>query len=203
MNKIAKSLFVTVAAAFMAFGSTGAYLSDTVTASGNQLAAGSWGTHLIINEVYYDVAASKGADPGDEWIEIYNPTDSAVSLKNWSFTDNSASVIITAEKSVPAHGFALLSKNHSTWSLYWSVPSGVETVELSHAIGNGLANAGDRVIFKDSSGKIVDQVSYGTDTTIFTLAGVSDGHSLSRKNLGVDTDTAADFIDNASPTPGA
>lgn len=203
MNKILKSSLVLIAATSMTAGSTGAYFSDSAVVSGNQISTGTWGTHLVINEVYYDVAADKGNETTDEWIELYNPTDTAVSLKKWTITDNNTSVTINSEKSVPAHGFALLSKNGSTWSLHWLVPSGVEIVELGHAIGGGLLNTGDRVVLEDDAGNLVDQMSYGTDDTIFILTGVSEGHSLERKVLGVDTDTAADFIDNATPTPGA
>lgn len=199
MNKIAKSLFVTVAAAFMAFGSTGAYLSDAVTVSGNQLSAGSWQTpsaRIIINEVYYDGSA--------EWIELYNAGNATADIKNWNICDNAnhCGVLNPNQKTDLLPGsFVVVS--HSASDLNgWSIPSTTEKIYYS---GSRIAfnDDGDSVKLSDGSGLTIDQMSYGSDVSIFKLKGVPDKHSLTRGTLGVDTDTAADFIDNASPTPGA
>ena len=52
---------------------------------------------------------------------------------------------------------------------------------------------------------VIDQMSYGTDTTAFDPAcpGVKEGHSLERSPANVDTDTAADWIDQEFPNPGS
>lgn len=195
----------------MATSFTGAYFSDSVSISGNTFETGSWeapaptSARVVINEVYYDVAPDKGLDSGDEWIELYNAGGTDISLKDWTISDNTTTVTIHADKTIVAGGFALVSKDHSPWSLYWSVPSGVEIIELGSLIGGGLANGGDRVILKDNLGNIIDQMSWSTNRTVFDppCPDVLEGHSLSRNPLGFDTDTAADFIDLASPTPGS
>lgn len=79
-------------------------------------ASGGEANHLIISEI--QVA---GVDSGDEFIEIYNPTDSVVSLAGWSiqYISGSAEEIsptkknFTATSTVPAKGFFLISKGLS------------------------------------------------------------------------------------------
>ncbi len=65
-------------------------------------------------------------------------------------------------------------------------------------IGNGLGNEGDFLVLTDSSGDIIDELSYGSDTTINAswMKKISEGHSMERRPAG------GEFIDNAEPTPG-
>ncbi len=62
----------------------------------------------------------------------------------------------------------------------------------------------DHLILRDSTGVVVDAMSWGSDTTAFAPAcpTVAAGHSLEREPAGRDTDSAADFVDRFPPTPG-
>lgn len=206
MRNILKSVFILISVLFLASLATNSYFTDQAQVAGNTFQTGTWPTtsKVVINEVYYDVDGSHGSEPNDEWIELYNPESYAVSLKDWTITDNTTTITIHAEKSIPAGGFALISKDHSTWSLYWSVPAGVEIVELGSTIGGGLSNSGDRVILKDASANLIDQMSWSTNNTVFDppCPDVAEGHSLERNPKGHDTDVAADFINQINPTPG-
>lgn len=207
---ILKSTFILLSILFLVTMASNSYFSDKKAISGNQVATGKWSSSakIVINEVYYDVAPDKGNEGNqeslDEWIELYNPNSYPVNLKNWTISDNGATRTINADNSIPAHGFAVISKSRTTWSLYWPVPAGVEIIELGQKIGNGLSNDGDRIILKDASGNIIDQMSYGNDNTVFNppCPDVAEGHSLERSPAGKDTDTKEDFIDQANPTPG-
>lgn len=86
---------------------------------------------VVINEIF--------PNPSDslEWIEIYNPNDQEVNLSNWTLNDG-AGKIKTLDQNLAPHGFLV--------------------IELSSA---RLNNSGDIVILKNSSGEIVDQVTYG------------------------------------------
>lgn len=138
----------------------------------------------------------------DEWVEIYNPTDHEISLKNWSLTDNSGTPRkINANKKIKAGGFALVSKDASTWQ-FWNEDPNALKVELGGVIGDGLDNGGDRLILKDPGNNIVDSLSWGSDTSIFTITNVLLGDSLERLSPGFDTNTAPDFADKNPPTPG-
>lgn len=141
----------------------------------------------------------------DEWVELFNPTDHNISLKNWTLTDNSGSAtVIHANKTIKAGGFALLSKSAATWK-YWNTHN-AEIIELGSQIGDGLDNAGDHLILKNAQGSVEDKMSWGSDTTGFTPPAVNPlvslGLSTARKAPGFDTDMASDWQVSNPPTPG-
>jgi len=160
-------------------------------------------SHLVINEVYYDVGLGKGDEPANEWIEIYNASSQPVDLQNWQLCDNQYCRSITASSQVLRPGnFAVITNNESTWG-YWTMPPEALKVVLSPSLS--LGNDGDRVILKDNSGNVVDKMSYGNDSSVFNppCPDIAAGHSLERSPAGKDTDTAGDFVDRSSPTPGS
>jgi len=157
--------------------------------------------HLVINEVYYHVGSGKGSNPQNEWVEIYNPTDSAVDISEWKICDGQACDTIPTSNPIPAKGFAVITYKSSTWDK-WTISAEAIKIVLDSAIGNGLANAGDRIILKDASNTVIDAMSYGNDTTYFELSVSGKGKSLARIIKGYDTNSATDWIINATPNPG-
>lgn len=161
--------------------------------------------HLVINEVYYAVDPSRGSDANNEWVELYNPTAIAIDLYGWKICDDAGCDTITASTSIPAYGFAVIANSSSTWTLQW--PEIASTSAITIAVGtklgsNGLSDVGDRVELRDASDLLIDAMSYGDDNTYLSLPGDRQGDSLARIVKGYDTDTARDFIINASPNPG-
>ncbi len=165
--------------------------------------------HLLISEVYYDVSNStttnvRGTDPANEWIEIYNPTNSAVSLTNWWVGDIATSSLdkIPDGTVIPAGGFLVITASSTTSSFWGSVPM----LNLNGSIGNGLANTSDALFLLNANGATttVDAISWGTNSTGFSpgMSPVGDGRSAARSSLNVDTDAATDWFNNASPNPG-
>jgi len=150
---------------------------------------------------------NSGACPkvqNDEWIELFNPTEQAIPLKNWTISDNSGiSRTILGNRKLNPGQFALISRDDSTWR-FWKIPSGVLKIPLGKQIGDGLDNQGDRLILRSDKGAIVDELSYGDDTTIFnpSVPLVSLGASFERLVAGFDTDVASDFKQQNPPTPG-
>src|SRR3989338_8935720 len=211
---IFRSIFP-IMAAFLLIGNTFSFFSDTETSTGNTFTAAESFPHVVINEVYYDPDADHmqggGPTPDEndfEWIELYNPTGSAVNLKDWKITDNTGPerTISTNNLDLDPGEFAVLAKAANVFTL-WSIPSSAEEIPLGQNFGNGLSNSthtGDRVILKDDSVIVINQMSYAGDTTAFTPSAqdVAEGHSLERDPDGVDTDTIGDFVDRTTPTPG-
>jgi len=162
--------------------------------------------HLVINEVYYHVGTGKGDNPGNEWIEIYNPTNSDVDISGWQICEKDGCDMIPSGTKIPSKGFAIASGKSSTWEKYWVLPTSTVTIDLpGELIGkNGLSDGGDRVILQNASGTVVDAMSYGNDDSQLNppvpLSGK--GKSLARIIKGYDTDSATDWIINATPNPG-
>ncbi len=142
--------------------------------------------------------------PCNEWIELYNPTNQDISLKDWQVMDNSGIArVIHANKTIVAGEFALLTKSASTFSLFWTVPPTVPIIELGSAIGDGLGNTGDHLQLFDPSHQLVDAIAWGTDGTVPQYTGpLNAGQSLQRLPSGLDTDQGTDFSLTTTPTPG-
>lgn len=150
--------------------------------------------HIVINEVN-----PNGSDSAD-WVELYNPTSSSIDVSGWTVTDNSLTPdTFPSITPIPASGFAVIVGSTSIVS----VPGSAIKIQLTNpSIGGGLAAAADRVILKNGS-TIIDEMSYGTDTTIFATppGAPTSVQSIARHPNGFDTDSATDWIDT-SPTLG-
>lgn len=160
--------------------------------------------HLLISEVYYDVASTTpGSESSNEWVEVYNPTNAPINLQGWFVGDASSTDMIDDDVSIAAGGYVVVAAS----STPEGIPEGVPVIVLFSSIGNnGFANSGDGARLLDASEVLVDSVGYGTNVTVspnVEIPDTTDGHSLHRVQLTDDTDTAADWEDTATPIPGA
>ena len=115
-------------------------------------------------EANYGVTISEVAWMGtttsanDEWIELYNPTPSAVSLTGWTLaaTDGTPSVALSG--SIPAFGYYLLERTDDT-----TVPEVTADLIYVGALGNG----GEVLELRDGSNNLIDIVDawYAGDNT--------------------------------------
>ena len=157
--------------------------------------------HVVISEVMYDPVCSTTAT-NCEWVELFNPTAAAVDLTGWKVQDNNSQDSIPSF-TLDSGAYLVIAANASGFAEGYPGFAG-NLIILNNPIGNGLANGGDRIILKDSNGTDVDAMSYGTDTTYFSLQRPNnlEGHSLARVPPDVDTNTAADWSDLYPPGPG-
>lgn len=147
---------------------------------------------------------SKKKGQNDEWVELYNPTNLDVNLKNWVLEDNSGTQTkIHSNKTIKAGGFALISKNSSTWSK-WSEPSSATKIGLGTAIGDGLGDSGDHLFLKNPQTQIVDSVGWGNNTVVWPVNQpfANLGNSIERLSPGYDFDLPFDWLERVPPTPG-
>ena len=86
---------------------------------------------VVINEVVYDQAGTDSEQPGQEWVELYNNSDSAVDLAGYflewggaSFDDNS----ISLSGIIPAKQYFLIGGN--SVEAKWGVKSDLITDSL-------------------------------------------------------------------------
>lgn len=112
--------------------------------------------------------------------------------------------VISPTVTIPVGGCVVIAASEDFYTNYPDFTGDIVFI-ADGRIGSGLGNTGDRLILKDSEGTVIDQMSYGTDTTAFDppCSDVDAGHSLERSPANVDTDTAEDWIDQESPNPGS
>lgn len=160
---------------------------------------GTTADHLLITEVMYDPATT---EPGGEWLEIYNPTATAVSLTGWKVRDNQSEDVLP-ELTLSPGQFLVVAASRDGFLAAFAGFAG-NLASLDSPIGGGLANGGDRVLLLDSQGAQVDAVSYGSDATAFSppCPGVPEGSSLGRWPNDADTDSAGDWAVQPQPNPG-
>lgn len=159
------------------------------------------GGSVLLSEIYYAVDMAHGVKPANEWIEIYNGTQAAINISGWKVEDSFASDPIPAGTILSPGKFLVIAATSTTRAL-WDIPTNA-FISLGSSVGNGLANSGDRIILKNASGAVVDAVSWGTNTSIFTPSAVVApyGQSLSRVPPSQDTNSASDFA-SRPPSPG-
>jgi beta-lactamase superfamily II metal-dependent hydrolase len=124
-------------------------------------AAAEAGVAVCINEIEQNPL---GSDTGNEWVELYNPTDSVVDLSSWEIRAThgaSASVRIAPGTLISGHGFCVVGN-----AVQW------------------LDNASEVVELRDASGRLVD---------VTPLGGVSDSANDARA-WGRMPDGAPDWV---------
>jgi len=190
---------------FALFSKTATSTNNTFTASANFPTATPTPPvfHVVINEVFHN-GGNTGSNWKDQWIEIYNQSSSPINVSGWTISNASGSNIIPSVTPIPANGFGVI-RGDLTTNGFPSIPGSAITITLSsNKIGsNGLESAGDFVKLLNGT-TVVDQMSYGTNTTVFPTppAAPSSTTSVSRRPNGVDTDTAADWTTNTTTSIG-
>ncbi len=131
-------------------------LRSTNNSAAITLALGTPANAVVINEIMYDNDTSRA-----EFVEIYNPGDSAVNLQNWKLHDASSSAIISAiSQSVPAKGYAVLTSDTAFLRKFPSTPM---TSLILMTTFPSLNNTDDQLYISDDVGALIDSVHYFDD----------------------------------------
>jgi len=113
-------------------------------------------THVVISEV-----STRWTTAYDEFVELYNPTSSAVSLSSWKMQYISAGgtivekATLSAGATIPAHGFFLLGGTNASGNY-----TGSATPDATFP--GGLSDTGGHVRILDASAVEIDRVGWGT-----------------------------------------
>lgn len=111
--------------------------------------------HVVISEVQI-----AGTTSADEFVELYNPTGSSVSLNGWTIYRKTASagaveqLMASLSGSIPAHGFYLIANASYDDSV---------SPEITYSDQN-IADD-NSVILKDGANIVVDLVGFGDSAT--------------------------------------
>lgn len=99
---------------------------------------------VVINEVAW---AGTADSANDEWIELYNTTDTAFDLSGWTIHDNTA--VYALSGTIGAHGYYLVEDREVSVN-----PNTADAV-----INVSLTNTGEILVLKDASGVAIDTVN--------------------------------------------
>lgn len=104
---------------------------------------------VVINEVAW---MGTQADFNDEWIELFNPTGSAIDLSNWTLTSNDGNpnITIPAGKTIGAGGYFLLER---------TIDNTVSDISADLIYTGALVNTGESLTLQDSKSNVVDTVN--------------------------------------------
>jgi hypothetical protein len=137
---------------------------------------------VIITEILNN---ADGNDDGKEWFEIYNTSDSAIDLQDWTVTDEGSNAFTISESLViEAGGFLVLGEETD--------PALNSGAEVDYAWGTNtnftLGNGDDEVILS-CGGVIIDMVAYDNGDTFpdpnsFSMALSSDAYNSIDNDLG-------------------
>jgi hypothetical protein len=153
---------------------------------------------VVVNEVM-----PQGTSAKDEFVELYNPNDTAVSLEGYSLVSVSSAGAVSScfagksTDSIPAKGYFVIAGSAFT---------GPKNGSLACA---GFAPLEGRLAVRDSFGRTLDGLGYGeTETTAptegyYRAVPAAKGRSMSRRTDGLDTGVNASDFGVAKPTPGA
>ncbi|HSH31792.1 MAG TPA: lamin tail domain-containing protein [Candidatus Saccharimonadales bacterium] len=159
---------------------------------------------IVISEIQAGTANSAS----DEFIELYNPTDSDVALEGWRIEYRgtaATSPLRTASLTgaIKSHGFYLLSANGFVAEADATFTAGLN-------VGGGYVQLFDNA---EDGGQIIDALGWNSDAALAETAavkGLVTGHSLERlpgrliEDGGNATDTgdnSKDFIIRTTPQP--
>ncbi len=168
---------------------------------------------LVISEVYGG-GGNSGATLTNDFIELTNRSDEAVSVDGWSVQYHASGAtgswqVTTLTGSIPAHGLYLVGESKGaggTQPLPETQASG--SIAMSATAGTvALVHGTDPLTCSDSSScesASQDLVGYGTAAISETspAAGASNTDSEQRSDQADSDNNSADFT-SATPTPGA
>ncbi|MBB08334.1 MAG: hypothetical protein CMN03_08720 [Roseibacillus sp.] len=150
-------------------------------------------TAPVINEIHYDEADKTEAS---EFIEIYNPTDAAISLAGWEISGG-VDFRFPAASRIESGAYLVIAQDPATITRKFR-----RNGSLGPWSGR-LRNSGETVSLRDPDGAVVSQADYRLGFPWPTVGEPVDGVSPSIQLIhpGLETDLGGSWR-SARPTPG-
>jgi len=142
-----------------------------------------------LSEIYYD---TKGFDPREEFVEIWNPTAKRIDVSRWVLMDQGGHWRLPDHLSIPPGGRMVIARNRDGFRALFNELPEVAGLTL------GLNNDGDVMTLYDPWGVQIDLVAWKGAVHGWNLS-CKNGQSLHRGPA--DTDTPKDWYCEA-PDPG-
>jgi hypothetical protein len=162
---------------------------------------------IVVNEVQTGSVASAL----DEFVELYNPCPTSVSLAGATLKYRSATNSTANDTCTIANLTGMIGTGTTAWYLVASANysgGGTPDQPKGWAGCSGLAATGGAVGLRDSGGGLIDSVGWGSANNPFvetaTATNPAAGHSTARTPNGTDTNNnSTDFAEATTPTPRA
>ena len=142
--------------------------------------------HVVINEVMY--APIK---PEPEWVELFNPSDSAVPIGGWTVSNHLRTYTLLPD-TIAANGYLVITKDSVQ---FLKMKYALTNVNILQTTVPPLGNTGDLILFKDSLGNVIDSLRY------LPSWGGANGTSLERIDYAAPTDSS-NFSTTTDPRGG-
>ncbi|HLD88706.1 MAG TPA: lamin tail domain-containing protein, partial [Candidatus Nanoarchaeia archaeon] len=130
-------------------------------------------------------------DPNSEWIELFNNGTSSVNITDWNLTDGEGLFTIP-NISINPQEFIVFAENFTFFNAtYPSVnASGIRIIDYGpqSTVGLSFANGGDQINLTNSSGSVIDNITYTS--------------SQINVSIGRHPDGTLNIISLTVPTPG-
>ncbi|QZY30403.1 ExeM/NucH family extracellular endonuclease [Nocardioides coralli] len=179
------------------------------------------GTDLVISEVYGGGGGGTGTPSyTHDFIELYNPTEGAISLEGWSVQYKSSTGATASSEGLsgvvaPGQHFLIQSGSAGSAPGTPSLPTPDDSVGLNLSQSGGIVflastttpvgSRGD--VAGIGTGGLVDTVGYGTSADTYETArtgvALTNETSVARAAAGVDTDHNANDFTEGTPGPQA
>ncbi|MGM0588037.1 MAG: lamin tail domain-containing protein [Bacteroidota bacterium] len=169
----------------------GAQATDQAAVTITDPAAGA----VVISEVFYD---TPGNESKEEWIELYNGTDQALSLSGWTLVDNNGTgqtFTFANKHKMDPHTFLTIAVDRKGFrNLY-----GYQADDYGNL--PPLNNGGDALVLYDEQGQEVDAMAWEGGASAGVPSGwgstsdpyATEGITVVREDVTVDTDSYLDW----------
>ena len=141
--------------------------------------------HVVISEVMVRTVASAS----DEFVELYNPTGSAVDLSGWMLRRKSeagnfqANLVSSMSGTIPANGYFLLTSDSST-------SSGSADLQFT----DGIASNNTLLLYSDAGTTLVDKLGLGAATDSEATPAAMPGSDQSTERKANSSSTIASMM---------
>lgn len=124
---------------------------------------------ILISEVMYfpcprDKNGISRPEINMEFVELYNASNQTINIRNWSINYNRITRNVVGGFNISPRSYAIIGGRNSQINNWYNMPSSyIYLRTLQSGLGGGnsaLGNTSGSVILRDSTGRVVDQVSY-------------------------------------------
>ena len=146
-----------------------------------------YSSDIVLNEIstHQDSIAVQG-----DWIELYNTANVMMDLSGWKVVSGNNEFIFPDSSNIQSKGYLLLAANYKEMALT------TNGQVLKVPLGFGLSSKKDNILIMDSTGFVVDSLSYDIEINFPTL-NKSENRNIERVNPVKDI-----WKPSVKPSPG-